>query len=329
MGVQSLQTNQTGESNTALGMYALYAYTGSKNTAIGYEAGKSINTDIENVFVGYNAGKLRTGGVDNTFVGSNAGYSGGTGCCNTGVGRAAGYSLTSGVQNTFFGRQAGYSVTTANNNTLIGHNTGLNITGADNTCLGSSAGGAVTSGYNNTFVGSNAGDALLSGYQNICIGKNVDTATNVDNYSLVIGTDSDLGRGSSTGFIGANSGSIFQDNNSASWATTSDERIKKNIVDNNKGLEVINKIQIRNFEYRTEDEITDFENPKAAAIKKKGIQLGVIAQEIEKILPKSVKQESTGVKSVNPDNLTWYLINAVKELKAEVDLLKSNKCNCK
>jgi hypothetical protein len=38
--------------------------------------------------------------------------------------------------------------------------------------------------------------------------------------------------------------------------TVSDERIKKNITDNNIGLEAINKIQVRNFEYRTEDEIS-------------------------------------------------------------------------
>jgi hypothetical protein len=27
--------------------------------------------------------------------------------------------------------------------------------------------------------------------------------------------------------------------------------------------------------------------------------------------------------SVNPDNLTWYMVNAIKELKAEIDSLKS------
>ena len=54
-----------------------------------------------------------------------------------------------------------------------------------------------------------------------------------------------------------------------------------------------------------------------------GVQLGVIAQEIEEILPEVVKTQSTGVKTVDPDNLTWYLINAVKELSAEVEQLKS------
>ena len=28
-----------------------------------------------------------------------------------------------------------------------------------------------------------------------------------------------------------------------------------------------------------------------------------------------------GIKSVNPDNLTWYLVNAVKELSAKNDEL--------
>jgi O-acetyl-ADP-ribose deacetylase (regulator of RNase III) len=36
-----------------------------------------------------------------------------------------------------------------------------------------------------------------------------------------------------------------------------------------------------------------------------------------------VKQESTGVYRVDPDNLTWYMINAVKELDAEVQALRA------
>jgi hypothetical protein len=116
---------------------------------------------------------------------------------------------------------------------------------------------------------------------------------------------------------------VYQGNNSASWSTTSDERIKKNIEDNNTGLNAIKDIRVRNFEYRTEDEIVDFENPASAVVHKKGVQLGVIAQEIETILPDVVREESTGVKTVNPDNLTWYLVNAVKELSKQVDELKA------
>ena len=78
---------------------------------------------------------------------------------------------------------------------------------------------------------------------------------------------------------------------------------------------------MRNFEYRTADEVTEL--PVSSAIDIKGIQLGAIAQELQAILPDCVKTESTGVMSVDTTNLTWYLINAVKELKAEIDQLKA------
>ena len=42
------------------------------------------------------------------------------------------------------------------------------------------------------------------------------------------------------------------------------------------------------------------------------------------ILPDIVEtHEATGVKSVNADNMTWYLVNAVKELAARVQELES------
>ena len=77
---------------------------------------------------------------------------------------------------------------------------------------------------------------------------------------------------------------------------------------------------MRNFEYRLPEEVTEV--PQNQAIKKEGIQLGVIAQELQQVLPECVKTETTGVMTVDADNLTWYMINAIKELKAEVDSLK-------
>ena len=54
-----------------------------------------------------------------------------------------------------------------------------------------------------------------------------------------------------------------------------------------------------------------------------GLHVGSIAQEIEEVLPDVVSTNEMGIKSVNTDNLTWYLINAVKELSAEIEQLKS------
>jgi len=129
------------------------------------------------------------------------------------------------------------------------------------------------------------------------------------------------GKGTNTGYINMNGGGTYQGNNSAAWSITSDQRLKKNIVDNTIGLSAINAIQVRNFEYRTADEIIDL--PKESAIDIKGVQLGAIAQELALVLPDCVKTESTGVMSVDTTNLTWHLINAVKELSAEVTALKA------
>ena len=40
------------------------------------------------------------------------------------------------------------------------------------------------------------------------------------------------------------------------------------------------------------------------------------------ILPDIVRQESTGCYTVDPDNVTWYLVNAVQELSAQITTLK-------
>jgi hypothetical protein len=86
-------------------------------------------------------------------------------------------------------------------------------------------------------------------------------------------------------------------------------------------LEKLTQIQVRNFEYRVAEEVTEL--PAHSVIGKTGVQLGVIAQELQQVLPECVKTESTGVMTVNSENLTWYLINAVKELKAQNDSLKA------
>jgi hypothetical protein len=52
---------------------------------------------------------------------------------------------------------------------------------------------------------------------------------------------------------------------------------------------------------------------------------GVIAQEVEEVFPEvvSTKDEGEQIKSVAYGNMVGLLIEAVKELKAEVDQLKS------
>ncbi|NCU92312.1 MAG: tail fiber domain-containing protein [Synechococcaceae bacterium WB7_1B_046] len=52
-------------------------------------------------------------------------------------------------------------------------------------------------------------------------------------------------------------------------------------------------------------------------------QLGLIAQEVEKVIPEIVHGDST--KSIAYDSLIPVLIEAIKELKNEIEELKNNK----
>ena len=193
-----------------------------------------------------------------------------------------------------------------------------NQTGNENVAIGKHAGRNLTGG-GNTIVGQGAGATLTSGTSCILIGREANVSGS-GNSELVIG-NSVSGQGNNTGKIyPPGGGSIYQATNGTSFAQTSDERIKKNIVNNNEGLNKLKDIQVRNFEYRTEEEVTEL--PSHLAVKQEGIQLGVIAQEIEKVLSEVIKTESSGVNTVNTDNLTWYLINAVQELSAEIEELK-------
>ena len=135
----------------------------------------------------------------------------------------------------------------------------------------------------------------------------------------MLGVNSSIGKGGSTGYINPNGGGVYQGNNSSSWSTTSDRRLKKNIVDNTEGLDKILQIRVRNFEYRLPEEVTEL--PEHTVVNKEGLQLGVIAQELQEICPDCIKTETTGVISVDSDNIFWHMVNAIKDLKALNDTL--------
>jgi hypothetical protein len=356
VGASALAANTTGSSNVAVGNQALKANTsaaynigigdgalstntsGSANTGVGLASLQNNTTGPDNAAFGFASLQNNTTGTRNSaFGGAGLGYDGTgvlgsntTASDNSAFGNRALKSNTTGASNTAFGSQALLSNTTASNNTAVGYQALYgNTTGSPNTAIGYQAGGGLTTGGGNTFLGyqtgNYGGNVLTTGLYNTYIGNAVYPSSSSASYELVIGsTGSTGGKGSNTGYIvtfnGSTTGNIYQGNNSTLWSVTSDQRLKKNIINNNVGLEKIAQIQVRNFEYRLSDEIIDL--PKDQAIIKDGIQLGVIAQEIQAILPECVKTESTGVMTVNSDPIIWYLINAVKELSAELKALK-------
>jgi hypothetical protein len=344
LGYEAASTTPTASQGTAIGYQALKVNTGAANTAIGHKALASNTSATDLVAVGDAALFTNVTGANLVAVGAGALYSN-TGSNNTAVGRAAMQSNTSGNDNVGVGYQALYTNTTSLNNVAVGYQAlySMTTTGVGNNNVGvgykagyaNTAGSSVFIGYgagqlstaaNNIFIGVNAGATnginVTTGTNNVVIGNAVSLAAAGNTNSLVLG-DNVNGKGSSTGFISSGGGGVYQGNNSSSWSTTSDFRLKKNIADNNDGLSKINSIRVRNFEYRLPEEV-DAELKPTDAIKKTGVQLGVIAQELQAVLPECVKQESTGVLSVDTDNLTWYLINAIKELKAEFDAYKAS-----
>ena len=84
---------------------------------------------------------------------------------------------------------------------------------------------------------------------------------------------------------------------------------------------------------RTKENIQDIENGLSLVETLRGVwyhkigeedrKVGVIAQEVEEVLPEVVKTDAEGMKSVDYGKMVGVLIEAIKELKSEVDELKT------
>jgi hypothetical protein len=92
---------------------------------------------------------------------------------------------------------------------------------------------------------------------------------------------------------------------------SSDERLKDNISPIKNPIEKINQISGNSFNWN--------ENKQDIY---KGKDYGVIAQEIESVLPELVVEREDGYKAVKYDKLVSLLIEGIKELSSEVNQLK-------
>lgn len=90
---------------------------------------------------------------------------------------------------------------------------------------------------------------------------------------------------------------------------SSDARLKKNVHTLTSGLAIVNKL--RGVRYNWKDEART-EN-----------KIGFIAQEVEQVLPELVQTREDGFKGVNYAEMTAVLVEAVKELTAQVEALKA------
>jgi hypothetical protein len=250
--------------------------------------------------VGWRAGTFNSGSY-NTFVGGFAGYGTqtsapyGSGTANTTLGAYSGYKLKEGSDNVFIGTDSLRAITTGDKNTALGDNSGNNI----------------TTGDFNTYIGVQARGSA---------------ADVNDEIVLKAGTDALAGGGTETIRIGVDSDYIVNDfGENATWTHSSDRRIKKNIEDNDLGLEFIQKLKTRKFQKKAPSEYPEeFDQHNPDTTKRKNpdrIHYGFVAQEVKEAMdsvghsefPVWSKQDD-GMEMLGESELITPLVKAVQEL---------------
>ena len=213
----------------------------------------------------------------------------------------------------------------ASNNTVaeIGHhgvrlnNLGINITSSNGGNFGISNTGNITG--NSLAIGSAGinsngditGNSLAIGSASInsdgSIGGQTLVITNKINAEhIYIGSQIDFV--DSAGFLGSNFRTLIDRMIALS---ISDKQLKKNIRDTALGLDTVRKINIKEYKFKDEKKYGE------------GVRYGVIAQDIQKILPNVVKKNNDGFLSIRPNDIFFVAINAIKELDKELQSLKN------
>ena len=120
-------------------------------------------------------------------------------------------------------------------------------------------------------------------------------------------------------------GSIYR---TGSCSQSSDARLKKDVETISGALDKVLKLRGVTFYWKSREEIAAVKGVPVDSVNcdyDDKQQIGVIAQEMEEVLPQLVHTDDKGYKAVSYDNIGPVLIEAIKELKAEKDELKAEK----
>ncbi len=99
-----------------------------------------------------------------------------------------------------------------------------------------------------------------------------------------------------------------------SWSVASDARLKDVKHHFTRGLDAIAKLNPVYYSYKKDNPI-DLPPDEE--------YIGLIAQEVQEVIPEAVGEYEDGYLSVNNDPIIWTMLNAIKELKAENEELKA------
>lgn len=234
----------------------------------------------------------------------------------------------------FLGANAGAAVTnSASGNVAVGVNAGDSITSANyNVLLGYNAGNAITTGSNNIVIGGQAYNASSSnGSNNILIGHNAEATSTSTNNEMTIGSASGDGLINNVRIPGVDftmnttalhyGAEIRADGDVVAYYS-SDERLKENIEIIPNALSKVQ--QIRGVTFDWTDEYLEKQGGEDDYFHRKH-DSGVIAQDVERVLPELVAERPDGTKAVRYEKLVAVLIEAVKELKQEIEELKGER----
>lgn len=153
--------------------------------------------------------------------------------------------------------------------------------------------------------------STVSGAVTLSLPQNIHTSANVQFSNLGIGTAASTGVGGdirATGEITA--------------YYTSDARLKENVVTLSSALDKVTQIRGVTFDW-TQEHVDSRGGEDGYFVRKHDV--GVIAQEIEAVLPEVVAEREDGFKAVRYEKIVPLLIEAIKELKAEITVLKTTK----
>jgi trimeric autotransporter adhesin len=303
--------NKAAEShNTSVGYNSSGAVTsGDHNTAMGYGAFDDCDDGNNNVAIG--SGSLSANcGSNNTAVGNEA-LNDTTGDSNTAVGSGAGDLITSGSKNSILGRydgnQNGLDIRTSDNNIVLSDGDGVPYAYAQKST-------GTYANYNWVFGGNNV-TSVGSYAETVVIGE----SANASGYALAITSQAIAVRfvhlSNATSSDGV-CGSIELADNSTTYATSSDYRLKENVVYDWDATTRLKQLKPARFNW-----IADNTNTLVD---------GFLAHEAQAVVPEAVTGTHNAVdddgnavmQGIDQSKLVPLLVKAIQELEARIATLE-------
>jgi hypothetical protein len=330
-----------GYSNFIYGYYAGNALTtGDHNCYIGTQAGRYGTNSNDQIAIGQYA-LHDSYAYNNIGLGAFAGYETSSGFQNTAIGSYSLYNNTSGDYNVAIGNNAIRTMTNRDYNTAIGYRAGYGSTGNNNTFIGQNAGTSMTGGWYNVILGSfngynsTYGLTIRSDNNNIVLSEgsgiprqlytpNNNTTPNsyyvinyYDTYGVEIRTFNSTDGGMHNVFYNENGivGSISTNGTTTTFATSSDYRLKENVIYNFDATSRLKELKPSRFNFKTDPNKTVD---------------GFLAHEVQDIVPEAVigkkdEEDEKGnpqYQSIDHSLLVPLLVKTIQELEARITILE-------